>query len=296
MFHDAAKEVLALLGQPDFASLAVAFSSKNVGFRCSPRRVPDRDMRVAAIARQTLNGFGHERRAVAVLFGDAFCHELEEGMLVGGLERVVEIPIHFPLTVRVLVVVLVGTPTKFQHVIRNLADHIEATHERLLIVTRFRGGIVFVTDLVARRGQQKELRLDAGLDVHAHVSGLCNQLAQHVARGLFDIFAFHHAIAWHPCDFFVPRQNNHCVGVRYGQHVRVGRGQVEPCGKAREPCAVFLHVRYCAGRNQLGTLPAKQVGERDHEVFNAVVFGKFREVCGHGVIPCRLGVCYAFWS
>ena len=43
-----------------------------------------------------------------MLFGDRLDHELEEAVLVGGLQRVVVIPVHLELAVGVLVVVLVG--------------------------------------------------------------------------------------------------------------------------------------------------------------------------------------------
>ena len=65
-------------------------------------------------------------------------------MLVSGLQRVVKIPVHFPLAVRVLVVVLIGVPAQLQHVIADFADHVEAAHEGLLVIARLCGGIEFI--------------------------------------------------------------------------------------------------------------------------------------------------------
>ncbi len=93
---------------------------------------------------QAQKGFRHERGAKAVLFGDRFGHELEECMTVGGYQAVVEIPIHFPLTVSVLVVVLIRAPTKLEHVIADFRDHVVTAHQRLLVVTGLAGGVGLV--------------------------------------------------------------------------------------------------------------------------------------------------------
>ena len=261
--------------------MAFACSGEYVGFGVCAGRVPDRDMRVTAVAGQALDGFGHECCAVAVLFRDAFGHEFKERMLVCGFHRIVKIPVHLPLAIRVLVVVLVGVPAQFKHVIGDFTDHVQTPHKRLLVITRLGGGIEGVADLVALGGQQEKLCLDAGFDVHAFFGGFGNQAAQHVARRLGDGFAFHDAIGRHPCDCLVPWQDDHGLGVGYGQHVGMRGRQVQPCGKAGKTCTVFLHARDGACRNQLGALAAKQVSERNHEVFDAVFFGELCEVRSH---------------
>ena len=126
MLHDPTKEVAALFGQPQFSGLAavVGFHGKNIGLGIASRCIPDRDMGVTPIAGQALDGLGHERRAVAVLFSNAFGHEFEEGVLVRRVQRIVEIPVHLPLAIRVFVVVLIGVPPEFQHVVGNLTDHV----------------------------------------------------------------------------------------------------------------------------------------------------------------------------
>jgi hypothetical protein len=47
-----------------------------------------------------------------MLLGHRLDHELEEAVLVGGGERVVELPVHLELAVGVLVVVLVRAPAE----------------------------------------------------------------------------------------------------------------------------------------------------------------------------------------
>ena len=77
--------------------------------------IPDRDVAVAAIAGQVLERLRHEGRPQPVLLGDRLHHELEERMLVGGGERIVELPVHLELAVRVLMIVLIGLPAELQH-------------------------------------------------------------------------------------------------------------------------------------------------------------------------------------
>ena len=73
---------------------------------------------MAAGAGQAGEGLWHEGGAEPVLLGDGLHHELEEGMPVGGDQRVVEVPVHLELAVGVLVVVLIGGPAERQHVHR----------------------------------------------------------------------------------------------------------------------------------------------------------------------------------
>ena len=61
------------------------------------------------------NGFGMKVARKPVLLGDRLGHVFEEGVLVGGLERVVILPVHLELAVRVLMVVLVRAPAELEH-------------------------------------------------------------------------------------------------------------------------------------------------------------------------------------
>ena len=60
--------------------------------------------------------------------------------------------------------------------------------------------------------------------------------------------------------------------IGHAEQVGMRRRHVEPGGEAREAGAVLLHVGDGRGRNQLGALPAEQVGVGDHEVADAALF------------------------
>ena len=137
--HDAAEEIVALLRQ----SHLVGAVEEHVG---RAGLVPDRDVDVAAVAGETGERLGHERRAQAVLLGDRLDHELEERVPVGGDERVVEVPVHLELAVGVLVVVLVRAPAELQHVVADFGDDVVAAHQRLLVVAGLDGVILVVGD------------------------------------------------------------------------------------------------------------------------------------------------------
>ena len=70
---------------------------------------------MAAIAGEIDEGLRHEGGAKPVLLGDRLHHEFEEGELIGGRQRVVEIPVDLELAVGVLVIVLIGAPAEFDH-------------------------------------------------------------------------------------------------------------------------------------------------------------------------------------
>ena len=89
---------------------------------------------------------------------------LKNEWLVGRRQRVVILPVHLELAVRVFMVVLVGLPAELQHVVADLGDDVVAAHDRLLVVARLFGGVVFVGNLRPVRGDEKEFRLDARLD------------------------------------------------------------------------------------------------------------------------------------
>ena len=65
-----------------------------------------------------------------MLFGDRLYHELEEGVPVRGDQRVVIVPVHFELSVGVLVVVLIGPPAECLHTVADLRHHLVAAHQR----------------------------------------------------------------------------------------------------------------------------------------------------------------------
>ena len=158
-------------------------------------------------------------------------------------------------------VILVWAPAHFQHIVTDLADHFIAPHYRLLIIARLGGSIEGIGDLVAFGGEQKELGLDTGFDMHALSGGLINQAAQHIARGLGDILAFHDTISRHPGHFWFPWQLNHRRRIWHRQHIGVCGGHIEPGSEAGKTGTVFLHIRNRLRRNQFGPLPTKEVGK-----------------------------------
>ena len=241
---------------------------------------------MTAVAGEPLEGLRHEGRTQAVLFGDRFHHELEEGVLVGCRQHIVEGPVHLELTVRILVVVLVGLPAERQHGIADFGDDIIAAHHRLLIVAGLGGGIVFVRNLLAVRRRQEELGFNTGLDADAEFGGFRDQSLQRVARRLGDALAFHQAVGRQPGDFRLPRQLDHRGRIRHRQHVRMRRRQVQPCGKAGKAGSVLLHVRNRLCRHQLCALAAEQVGVGDHEIFDVVRPSEILQLCGN----CRAGL------
>ena len=126
---------------------------------------------MAAAAGQVGERLRHEGRAQAVLLGDRLDHELEEGVPVGGAQRVVVVPVHLELAVGVLVVVLVGLPAERDHGVADLGDHVVAAHQRLLVVAGLGLLVGRVGDGAAVGRDQEVLALDAGLELVAFLGG-----------------------------------------------------------------------------------------------------------------------------
>ena len=213
-----------------------------------------------------------------MFLGYGFHHELEKGMPVRRYQCVRKFPVHLELAIRVLMVVLIRAPAQIEHVVADFRDHVIAPHHRLLVIAGLFRRIGRVRDFGPLGRQQKEFGLDAGLDMQPLGGGLGHQFAQHVAWGLRDLFALHHAIRRHPCDLGLPRQLDHGFRIGHRQHVGIGRGHVEPCGKTRKPRAICLHLLDGLRRDQLGPLAPEQIGVGDHEILDALVLGEFGEI------------------
>ena len=70
VFHDAAQKMLALFGKANLTGWAFAFvGCKDIGCGGFSGGIPDRDMRMAAIAGQPFDRLGHKGGAQPVLFG-----------------------------------------------------------------------------------------------------------------------------------------------------------------------------------------------------------------------------------
>ena len=166
---------------------------------------PQRDVHVAARAGEVGKRLRHEGRAQAVLLGDRLHHELEEGMLVSGAQRRVELPVHLELAVRVFVVVLIGLPAERDHRVADFRHHVVTAHERLLVVAGLGLAVGGVRDRLPVRRDQKIFALDAGLELVSKRGALRDHALEYLARILLDRLSRHHQIAGDPGDFRLPR-------------------------------------------------------------------------------------------
>ena len=76
-----------------------------------------------------------------MFFSNRLDHVFEKHMPISRNQRIVEIPVHFKLTVRVFVIVLVWAPAKLDHAVADFADYIESPHQSRLVITGFFLGI-----------------------------------------------------------------------------------------------------------------------------------------------------------
>ena len=70
-----------------------------------------------------------------MIFGYCLHHILEKTMSVRGYKSICIIPVHFKLTVSVLMVILIRSPSKGLHMVADLSNHVIAPHQGLLVVT-----------------------------------------------------------------------------------------------------------------------------------------------------------------
>ena len=226
----------------------------------------------------------HESCAEAVPGSDFLHHELEEHGPICGRYRLRVVPVDFELAVRILMVVLVGSPAESLHVTAYLGNDFVATHQGELVVAGLFLRVARVGNVRSVRVDQVELRLDTR---HQHVvvaGGFLCQGQEHVARGLRDRGIVEPRIACNPGEFRLPRKLDDGRCVWHHHHVRVGRCHVQPCRKACESRAGFLHVGHGACRHELGTLHAKQVREVEEEELDPVLLGKGGEVGCHSFV------------
>ena len=99
-------------------------------------------MGVTTIASEIRKRLGHEGRTHPVLLRNCLDHVLEKYMSVRCDQRVVEVPVHFKLTVRIFVIVLVRVPTELNHGVTDLTDDVVSPHQSRLVVTGFFLGVV----------------------------------------------------------------------------------------------------------------------------------------------------------
>ena len=144
-------------------------------------------------------------------------------MAVRGQQAIVVVPIHLKLPIGIFMVILVGAPTEIDHGIAYLLDDVIAAHQRRLVVTRFFLGIARIGDRGSVRRRQEILALHTTLHVVAALYRLFDlPLQGNAGRGLHWL-AVHPQIRGQPSDFRFPGKLDQAIGIRNGEHVRIGR-------------------------------------------------------------------------
>ena len=214
---------------------------------------------MAAVAGQAGERLRHEGGAQAVLLGDRLDHELEEGVPVGGDQRVVEVPVHLELAVGVLVVVLVRAPAELQHVVADLGDDVVAAHQRLLVVAGLRLRCRMSSEIAVPSGViRKNSASTPVLTCRPCLGRLGDARFFSTSRGACaTVLAVHHAVGGDPGDLRLPRQLDDRLRIGHAEQVGMGRRHVEPGGEAGEAGAVLLHVG-----DRLRPAPAWRAGRR----------------------------------
>jgi hypothetical protein len=183
------------------------------------------------------------------------------------------------------VVVLVGPPAHLDHGIADLTDHVVAAHQSGLVVAGLLLGVPVVGDRFAVRRDQEILALDPGLHVVAQGCCLFDLALQGDPRRGLDFLAVHPQIGGQPAHLGLPGQLDQTVRVGHGEHVRVGRGHVQPGGKTGKAGALHLHGADRARRYQLGAQHAEEIDEADQEVLDFSLFGDLGEILCHVPSP-----------
>ena len=112
-------------------------------------------------------------------------------MFVSSLQTIVVVPVHFELTIGILMVVLIRVPPERQHRVTNLGDYIVAAHQCGLVVAGFLFLIQGIGQTVTRGIREKELALNAGLHAVTFLGQQANLALQRDAgRGCYR-FAVH---------------------------------------------------------------------------------------------------------
>ncbi len=236
---------------------------------------------MTAVAGKLRKGFRHEGRPQAVVLGDGFHHVLEEHVAIRRHQCIGVIPVHLELAVGIFVVVLVRVPAELDHAIADLADDVEAAHQRRLVVTGLFLGIALVGYRGAVGIDQEVLALDTRLHVEpARLRLLDLALQRDAGRGLHRL-AGHPQIPRQPCHLGLPWQLDEAVGIGDGEHVGIRRRHVQPRGESSKSRAVLLHLPDGPRRNQLRAQHAEQIHEADEKVFYALGFRDLIEINGH---------------
>ena len=172
MSEYASDEVVRRLRESE--SLVVALIEEDV---LAGRGVGDVVVDVAAAARAVGERLGHVRGDGAVPYGELAGHHLEEGIAVGGCQRITVDEVELVLAVGVLVVGLVRVPPEPRHSVHHIAEValyvgdsfevVAGLGERVDVV-----GVEYANRAVGVARHEEVLRLDARVENVALFTGV----------------------------------------------------------------------------------------------------------------------------
>ena len=216
-----------------------------------------------------------------MLLRDGFSHVFKKHVAIGRPQTVRIRPVHLELAIGVLVVVLIGAPTEGQHGVTDVPNHREAAHQRRLIIAGLALRIVGIGDGAAVGGNQKILALHTGHHRVARLLRFRNLALQGDARRGFDRLTQHPQIGRQPGNLRLPGQLHQAFRIGKGEHIGVGRGHVQPGGKARKTRPVVLHLANGRSGDELGAQHPEQIDKTDQKIRNASVLRDLRQISGH---------------
>ena len=262
--------------------------------------LPERHMQVGAIAGEALDRLGIKAHAAAVLLRQGGGHHLEEGVAVGGGEGIGEGPVQLELAIGILVIGLIGPPAQLLHGADQFADQRIAPHQAQLVVAGLRLAIEAVGHTALLGIEQEELRLHTAAELEAEGLGPLQLLLEHPPRRLLERLTLHHQIGGHPGHFPLPGQHHQAGRIGQGQHIGIGRGEMQPGREARKARPAFRQGRHGRSRHQLGPLHAEQVGEGEEHMAQATVGNDVGQVVHREVLEIlglwRVGGRAAPWA
>ena len=262
--------------------------------------LPERDMQVGAITGEALDRLGIKAHAAAVLLRQGGGHHLEEGVAIGGGEGIGVGPVQLELAIGILVIGLIGPPAQLLHGADQFADQRVAPHQAQLVVAGLRLTIEAVGHTALLGIEQEELRLHTAAELKAEGFGPLQLLLEHPPRRLLQRRALHHQIGGHPGHIPLPGQHHQASRIGQGQHIGIGRGEMQPGREARKARPAFRQGRHGRSRHQLGPLHAEQVGEGEEHMAQATVGNDVGQVVHREVLEIlglwRVGERAAPWA
>ena len=164
----------------------------------------------------------------------------------------------------VLMVVLIGVPTEFLHVIADFRDDVISPHQGLLIVSLL--ALSFASEILAPSASIK--KNSASTPVLTRMpcrSAWEDKRLQDGTRPLRDRLLLHHQIAGHQATSL--RHGSCTTAAASGMANMSGCAGVMSSQVAKPAKPMLLpHFRYSRRRHQLGTLRSEQVGGGNHEI------------------------------